>query len=129
MRRRYRVTPPRASMVLSLIVGVIFCILGVTVVIPSAGLFGVFWTLVAACITAANALPLFTDKAGYREISIEDDSDIGDMGDMYDEASSGALAPPSDTKRRLTELTDLYNSGLISRDEYDAKREEILKKL
>lgn len=68
-------------MILSLAVGVIMVIIGITVVIPSAGLFGVLWTLVAAGITVANALPLFSDKEEYYGgMTIEDDGEAPRQG-------------------------------------------------
>jgi hypothetical protein len=41
----------------------------------------------------------------------------------------GASAPVQDSSQRLTALDDLFKRGLISKDEYDAKRAEILKGL
>ena len=35
----------------------------------------------------------------------------------------------SDIEERLRKLEHLYNSGLITRDEYDKKREEILNEI
>jgi hypothetical protein len=41
-----------------------------------------------------------------------------------------ATAPPApDSSQRLVALDDLYKRGLITKDEYDAKRGEILKGL
>ncbi|MCP2089333.1 UNVERIFIED_ORG: hypothetical protein J2Y81_005420 [Paraburkholderia sediminicola] len=40
-----------------------------------------------------------------------------------------AAFPVSDSSQRLVNLDDLYKRGLISKDEYDAKRAEILKGL
>ena len=42
MRRRVRVRPSRPASILSLLVGIVFCLLGIFVIIPSAGLFGIF---------------------------------------------------------------------------------------
>ncbi|WP_429409354.1 SHOCT domain-containing protein [Paraburkholderia sp. GAS82] len=41
----------------------------------------------------------------------------------------GAAAPVPDSSQRLVALDDLYKRGLITKDEYDAKRAEILKGL
>ncbi len=40
-----------------------------------------------------------------------------------------ATAPAPDASQRLANLDDLYKRGLITKDEYDAKRVEILKGL
>ncbi len=49
-------------------------------------------------------------------------------------AGSGSEAPSSgggsaDVKEALSKLTDLYNDGLITQSEYDAKRAEILDRI
>lgn len=118
MSRRVRFTPSKPSMILSLVVGVLFIILGIFVVIPNFGLFGIIWTCVAVGITIANALPLFSDKAEYRPgIVIED------------ETSSPAEKSGRTREERLAELSDLYEKRLITREDYDKRREEILKEI
>lgn len=123
MRRRVRVRPSRPTSILSLLVGIVFCLLGIFVIIPSAGLFGVFWTLVAAGITAVNALPLFGSKEGYTREIVIDESDDPDADNLP------APQPASDAEQRLRALQDLYTKGLITRDEYDEKRAKILDEL
>lgn len=123
MRRRVRVRPSRPASILFLLVGIVFCLLGIFVIIPSAGLFGVFWTLVAAGITVVNALPLFSSKEGYTREIVIDESD-----DPYT-AGLPASQPASDAEQRLRALQDLYTKGLITRDEYDEKRARILEEL
>ena len=118
-RRRVRVQPSKPAMILSLVVGILFVLIGIFVVIPNFGLFGFFWTMIAVGITAVNAGPLFGKETHTRQIIIEDDSD-----------DTAYTSPPvSDAEQRLTELQTLYNKGLITRDEYDAKRAEIIEKL
>ena len=112
MHRRVRVRPSRPASILSLLVGIVFCLLGIFVIIPSAGLFGVFWTL-----------PLFSSKEGYtREIVIDESDDPHTTG-------LPAPQPASDAEQRLRALQDLYTKGLITRDEYDEKRAKILDEL
>lgn len=123
MRRRVRVRPSRPASILSLLVGIVFCLLGILVFIPSSGLFGVLWTLVAAGITVVNALPLFSSKEGYTREIVIDESD-----DPYT-AGLPASQPASDAEQRLRALQDLYTKGLITRDEYDEKRARILEEL
>ncbi|MFM0335637.1 SHOCT domain-containing protein [Paraburkholderia fungorum] len=41
--------------------------------------------------------------------------------------ASAAVSSTASTSQRLVDLGDLYKRGLISKDEYDAKRVEILK--
>lgn len=42
---------------------------------------------------------------------------------------AAAVSPASDLSQRLANLDDLYKRGLITKDEYDTKRAEILKGL
>ena len=62
MSKKVRVKPGKGQSMMGFIVGILFCLIGVFVVIPSAGLFGVFWTLMALIITITNAVNAFTDK-------------------------------------------------------------------
>jgi Short C-terminal domain len=41
--------------------------------------------------------------------------------------ADSAIPPVATTSQRLTSLDDLYKRGLISKDEYDSKRADILK--
>ena len=122
-RRRVRVQPSKPAMILSLVVGIIFVLVGITVAIPTFGLFGIFWTMVAICITIGNVAPMFGKEGHTRQIIIEDEVEIDD------ELRSSVPSRPSDAEQRLQELQNLYNKGLITRDEYDAKRAEILEEL
>ena len=124
MRRRrvVRIHPSKPSMVLSLVVGVIFCLLGVFIVIPTFGAFGLFWTLISAGITVVNAMPLFSgeDRDLYHTMTIEEDG--GYDGLAADTESDDAAA-------RLEKLKELYDRLLITAEEYESKREEILRRL
>ena len=124
MRRRrvVRIHPSKPSMVLSLVVGVIFCLLGVFIVIPTFGVFGLFWTLISAGITVVNAMPLFSgeDRDLYHTMTIEEDG--GYDGLAADTESDDAAA-------RLEKLKELYDRRLITAEEYESKREEILRRL
>lgn len=90
--------------------GLVFVVLGVCVVIPTFGAFGVLWTVFALIITVTNAINAFTGEgiASHR-FTIEDDS--------------------SSAAGRLEELKGLYEQGLITREEYDKRREEILREI
>ena len=124
MRRRrvVRIHPSKPSMVLSLVVGVIFCLLGVFIVIPTFGVFGLFWTLISAGITVVNAMPLFSgeERDLYHTMTIEEDG--GYDGPAADTQSDDAAA-------RLEKLKALYDRRLITAEEYESKREEILRRL
>ena len=125
MRRRtiVRVHPSKPSMVLSLVVGVIFCLFGIFIAIPNFGLFGLFWTLISAGITVVNAMPLFSgeERDVYHTMTIEDEGGYDD--------SIAADTESDDAAARLEKLKELYDRRLITTEEYESKREEILRRL
>ena len=119
MRQRKRITyrPNKAGGILGGVVGCIFVLIGIFFVIPGAGLFGVFWTLVALGITIANLYAAFGKKYMGPEIYMEE------------EIPSAAAGTMTDAKARLEQLQQLLDAGLITKQEYEEKREEILRGL
>lgn len=120
----------RLATVPFLIVSIFFVILGVTVVIPAAGLFGVVWTLVAVCFAVMGIYNLvrkngLAHRVGYDVETDLDRSIVGVMEDVIEESDT----PAASVQERLTELRSLYEQRLITQEEYDAKRQEILKEL
>ena len=115
MGKRIKVKPSKAQSRFSAVFGLIFCLIGFFVVIPTFGPFGILWTVAAAWATFISFKNGFTDEGvPTREIVIED---------------TDAVVSPNDIEARLTQLDSLYNKGLITRDEYDSKRKEILSDL
>ena len=120
----------RLATVPFLIVSIFFVIIGVTFVIPNAGLFGIMWTLVAVCFVVIgiynmvrkNDLP---HRVGY---DVETDLDRSIVGIMEDVVENSDEEDGS-VEERLTQLRSLYEQRLITQEEYDAKRQEILKDL
>jgi hypothetical protein len=110
---RYRIKPSKPTAVLGMVVGIVFIGLGLFVIIPMFGAFGIFWTLVAAAITVFNAVNAFSDK-GIATTEI-----VADRGDP-----SPAEEVPFD--ERLRRLQQLKADGLITEDEFQAKRTEML---
>ena len=120
MRRNIRVKPGKAQSTMGFAVGLVFVGIGLFVVIPTFGPFGIFWTLIAVAITVTNGVNAFGKKGvASHEIIIEESG-----GGQEDGGSGG-----SDVERRLEEARGLYERGLITREEYEAKRAEILKDL
>ena len=60
--KRIKVKPGRRQSMVGFFAGIVFCLIGLFVVIPGAGLFGVFWTLLAVVITVSNGMNTFSDK-------------------------------------------------------------------
>ena len=113
-RKRMTYRPSKAQGVFSVVWGGIFVVLGLAVAIPHFGAFGILWTLMALGITCANAYRAFGKNYAGPEIHIEDDSPSGD-----------GVSPEA----RLQELRNLYDRSLITEEEYEEKRKEILKDL
>ena len=110
-RRRVTYRPNKVSSVMVGIVGTVFVLIGIFVAIPNIGLFGIFWTACAAAITVVSFYQAFGSKYIGPEIEIEDEPEA------------------DNTQARLEKLRNLYDSSLISREEYEEKRKEILKEL
>ena len=114
MRKRVTYRPSKAQAVFSAIVGVIFVIIGLTVVIPAVGPFGILWTIMAMGITGVNLGHAFGKSAFTPQINIEEE---------------GASPSPDSAEQRMKQLRALYDQRLITPEEYEQKRQEILKEL
>ena len=114
--KKYRVTkrPGKASGAMSAVVGGIFVLIGIFVAIPTFGAFGILWTLMAAAMCVYGICSAFGKHYVGPEITIE--SDVQNT-------------QPDDAGSRLEKLQQLYDSGLISQDEYEVKRKEIIAEL
>ena len=118
MKRSIKVRPGKAQSAMGFAVGLVFVGIGLFVAIPTFGLFGIFWTLIAVVITATNGVNAFGKRGvASHEILVEEDG-----GEAPREGSSPA-------EERLREVQRLYDQRLITREEYEAKRAEILKEL
>ena len=117
MRRRMRYRPSKASCIFSGIVGIIFTGIGCFVVIPTFGAFGILWTLIALGMTIYQ-FAMAAGKVSMGSWSIEEEGTGTESGE------DGKSA-----QERLTELQNLYDRRLISQEEYEKTRQEILKEL
>lgn len=116
-RKRVTYRPSKTGSVFSGIVGCIFVAIGVFLVIPAAGAFGILWTLIAVGITGVNFYQAFGKGYVGPEIHIED------------ETAEHSTGSETSAEERLRQLQALYDQRLITREEYDQKRQEILKEL
>ena len=126
-RKRVTYRPSKTGSVLGGVVGVIFVLIGLFVVIPTfsmgggfGAIFGVFWTILAAVIAGTNFYQAFGKGYIGPEIHIEEEG--------KSEHAQDAPAP-GDAQARLTELRTLYDQRLITQEEYEQKRKEILEEL
>ncbi len=117
MRRRMRYRPSKASCIFGGIVGLIFTGIGVFAVIPAFGPFGIVWTLIALGI-AIYQFAMAAGKVSMGSWSIEEEG-----------AGEGNGPGGKSAQDRLTELQNLYDRRLISREEYEEKRRKILEEL
>ena len=114
-RVRVRVRPSKPASAIGMIVGIVFVGIGVFVVIPIFGLFGILWTLVAAAIGIFNAVNLFSDRGiAATQFDIDGADFLGRQSDQL----------PFD--ERLRKLEQLRTEKLITEVEYQQKRDELM---
>ena len=119
-RRNYRVRPNKAGSAMGVVAGAIFVGIGLFVAIPAFGPFGIFWTLMAAAMTGYNIYIMVSGKGIYN-VEMEEETYPGPSGSPGP-AGQGIAG----VEERLQTLQRLYDQRLITREEYDQKRQEIL---
>ena len=121
----------RLAMLPFLIVSIGFVIIGVTVVIPGAGGFGVLWTLVAASFVVIAVVNMVRKNGLAHRVAYDVEQDMGEsiVGMMEDAPPSRDDGAKGSAEERLRELRNLYDLRLITDEEYEAKRQEILREL
>jgi hypothetical protein len=104
------VKPSKGQSFIGMIAGIIFVMIGITMVIPNAGLFGYAWTGIAVIITIANATNAFSDRgiANY-EINVEEH----------------LTKEVDDFEVKLRKLNKLRNDGIITENEFIKQKEKI----
>ena len=113
--KKIQVKPGRAASAVGFAAGIVFVLIGLTVVVPSFGLFGLFWTAVAVVITVQSYLNAFTEKGvPTHEVIIED------TGETAADPEGG------DLESKLRQLQSLRDQDLITEEEYRRKREDLL---
>lgn len=111
--KKIKVKPGKSQSVVAFFVGIIFCGIGLFFVVPTFGVFGVFWSIMALIITVIHGINAFSDKGiAAHSIEIEDTDEFGQ------EQESVEL--------RLEKLKDLYEKELITEEEYEKKKKELL---
>ncbi len=118
MKRKIWVRPGKTQSAASVAVGVIFLLIGIFIVIPSFGPFGFLWTAIVGVMIVMNLYNLFSDKGIVsHEIKIEDNED--DKDDSYEDTAR-------ESEHRLETLKSMHDKGLITDEEYENKKKEIL---
>ena len=118
---RGRIKPGIAPSLIGMIVGVLFVILGLTMFIPlasaagfPASIFAIIWTVIAAASTLYYGINLF-HRGGVSSYDID-----------VEATPAGAPAEP-DFDEKLRKLAQLKQDGLLSSEEYLAKRAELMR--
>lgn len=124
MRRNIRYKPSKGA---SILTGIIACAMGVFGLVAMQDMmygfgsefmaFRIIWSLAAFGIGIYNflmAAGIVKYNSGY---------------EIVDETDEGGKRAPSDTEARLKETQSLYDRGLISEEEYQQKRKDILDRL
>lgn len=117
-RKRIKIKPGKTQSKIGFAVGIIFVLLGCFIVIPTFGLFGIFWTAVAGFIAYSHYKNGFTDDGMPTHEIVIDESE--------DNEAVGIQSKEDDIEVKLLKLESLYNQGLINHEEYEAKRKEFL---
>lgn len=115
MKKHVRYRPSKVSAGMGLVVGSVFVIIGLTMVIPQFGLIGLLWTGIAAVMTVVDGLYLFGKR---------DNTSLFGGYVITDEEPE-----EESSEERLKKLQSLYDQRLITAEEYEEKRKEILKEL
>jgi hypothetical protein len=102
-----------------MLAGGLFVLIGLFFVIPMAGLFGVVWTLFALIGVGSSAYNFFSEEGlSSYEINVE--------SDHRDEYQYQQSKPEDDFETKLRKLNRLKEDGLLTEEEYQKKRTEII---
>lgn len=123
MKKNIRIKPSKSQSMLGFIAGLIFVFIGVFVAIPSFGLFGVLWTLIAIVITVTHGMNAFGNKGVATEIiEISSEDDLKIDRDLRKEN----IEEEYNFDEKLRKLKELRDDGILSNLEYERKKQEIL---
>ena len=131
MKKRVTYRPSKAQGAFGMIWGGVFVLIGLFVVVPTFGAFGLLWTIAAIAMTAYQGYLAFGKNYAGPEIQIEEDENFQrETGSSptsadHNHVSSTALTP----QKRLEQLNTLKDAGLLTDQEYKQKRQEILRDL
>ena len=124
------------------VMGFVFVVAAITTIIPAAGLFGLPF-LVGGGFFCINGIRMMVSKndiahrVGYDiETDIQGESIVGLLDDVdkmaAQERHTSAVGSNSyglDARGRMEQLKSLKDAGLITQQEYEEKRREILEEL
>ena len=133
MSKKIHVRPGKGQSKMGFAMGIIFCLIGICIVIPTFGLFGIFWTAIAGWITYVSYKNGFTEEQiDSHVIEIEDDGQdvtVTRHGGYHTYSYDTKRMSKEEAEERLKKLQSLYNQSLITYEEYEQKKKEILDEL
>lgn len=108
------------AQIIMVIVAIFFVVNGIPVLLDGQYFFALVWFLLTGLFLVQAIRQLFStlQQCHKERADFEEDDVIDESGHME-----------SDIKKRLLKLDDLYRSQLITKEEYEQKRKEILQKL
>jgi hypothetical protein len=111
MAYRIGVKPGKAASAMGMFVGTLFVILGILVVVPTVGVFGMVWTAVAAAIALFYAYNLFSSRgASAYEVNVESPERVDDLDSS------------------LRKLAKLKDDGLLTDEEFEKQRADLMRR-
>ncbi|WP_040213787.1 SHOCT domain-containing protein [Clostridium polynesiense] len=114
MGKRIRVKPGKSQSIAGFFGGIVFIFIGIFAITPDFGFFGILWILMAIMITAVNGYNAFSDK-GVASWEAE-------INDTLPETKIEAIT----FDEKLRRLNKLKEDGLITEEEFQLKKKEIL---
>lgn len=126
--KKIKVKPGKAQSKIGFIASLLFVVIGIVIAIPTFGLFGIIWTGLAALIAFTEFKNGFSDEGiTTHEIIIDDDNHASDRtADAQNVGNNVGNDVGNDIEAKLIKLNSLYDQRLITREEYDEKRKELL---
>lgn len=129
MKKRVTYRPGKAQGFFGVVYGGIFVLIGLVVAIPLFGPFGILWTLAALAITVMNGYQAFGKKYSGPEIHIEEEPEHIAPSSPTVQEHNHIPSTALDIKGRLEQLEALKRAGLLTDQEYQQKRQEILRQI
>ncbi len=139
MRKNINYKPSRQQATLSMVVGIVFVVMGLLFILPTfamagpfAILFALLWTGIAGYNVVINARFLKNEKTGESEnlfggyeVTDTPPASVLPEEETHDHIPSTAPSP----QKRMEQLETLKDAGLSTEEEYREKRKEILEDL
>jgi hypothetical protein len=109
-----RVRPSKGVSAIGVAVGIFMLVIGLTTVGTAGGAFMIFWIFAVLAITGFYAYNLISERgAAFTVIDV-------------DTRQAQPPSPPRSTQERLSELDLLRQQGMVTDQEYQEKRRQIL---